>query len=241
MQAKFVVERVRLADPDTAELRYIAVVSPGGMRIPMAGRVVRVDGRWKVTPRHVPCAHGEQRRHPRRFVAAARNLTFELSARRSGLPRWTRMEHAVATVRPPNRQPFTLVVDRRVELGREADGVVVVDSRVSRRHVALEPGPGGSVIVTDLGSSNGTTLDGHPRAAIRRKPARDRSSRSATRASRSVSLGPATRTAAAHGVGGRAAHDALVDRSRRGRGRRRLERARPRCRRRARHVDGRLQ
>ena len=49
MQAKFVVERVRLVDPDAAELRYIAVVSPGGMRIPMAGRVVRVDGRWKVT------------------------------------------------------------------------------------------------------------------------------------------------------------------------------------------------
>ena len=70
------------------------------------------------------------------------------------------MHHAVATVRPPNRQPFTLVIDRRIELGRECDGVIVVDSRVSRRHIALEPGPDGSVIVSDLGSSNGTILDG---------------------------------------------------------------------------------
>jgi hypothetical protein len=48
MQAKFIVERVRLLDPNTAELRYAAVVHPGGMRIPMAGRVVRIDGRWRV-------------------------------------------------------------------------------------------------------------------------------------------------------------------------------------------------
>jgi len=77
-----------------------------------------------------------------------------------GLPRWSCMLHAVATIRPPNRQPFTLVIDRRIELGREADGIIVVDTRVSRRHVALEPGPDGSVIVTDLGSSNGTAIDG---------------------------------------------------------------------------------
>lgn len=68
----------------------------------------------------------------------------------------------LVTVRSPNRQTFTLVVDTRIELGREADGVVVVDSRVSRRHVALEPGPSGAVVVTDLGSANGTTVDGEP-------------------------------------------------------------------------------
>jgi class 3 adenylate cyclase len=72
------------------------------------------------------------------------------------------MQEPVATVSPPNRQSFTLVIDRRIELGRESDGVIVVDNRVSRRHVALEPGPDGRVIVTDLGSSNGTTLDGLP-------------------------------------------------------------------------------
>ena len=72
------------------------------------------------------------------------------------------MRPIFVTVRPPNRQSFTLVIDRRIELGRESDGVIVVDNRVSRRHVALEPGPDDRVIVTDLGSSNGTTLDGLP-------------------------------------------------------------------------------
>ncbi len=90
MQAKFIVERVRTLDRERAEVRYTAIVSPGGMRIAMAGRVIRLDGRWKMARRHVSRAHGEQRRHPRRFVAAARNLTFALSAWRPGLPRWSR-------------------------------------------------------------------------------------------------------------------------------------------------------
>ena len=72
------------------------------------------------------------------------------------------MGATLVTIRTPNRQAFTLVLDARIELGREADGIVVVDTRASRRHVALEPGPDDSVIVTDLGSSNGTTLDGLP-------------------------------------------------------------------------------
>src|SRR5829696_4300311 len=66
----------------------------------------------------------------------------------------------LVTVRSPNRQAFTVVLDHRLEIGREADGIVVLDARVSRRHVALEPGPGDVVVVTDLGSANGTTLDG---------------------------------------------------------------------------------
>jgi len=66
------------------------------------------------------------------------------------------------TIRPPNRQGFTLVLDARIELGRETDGIIVVDNRVSRRHVALEPGPDDTVVVTDLGSANGTTVDGLP-------------------------------------------------------------------------------
>ena len=38
--------------------------------------------------------------------------------------------------------------------------MIVVDARVSRRHVTLEPGPDDSVVVTDLDSANGTTVDG---------------------------------------------------------------------------------
>lgn len=70
------------------------------------------------------------------------------------------MDALTVTVRPPNRQAFTLVIHHRLELGREADGIIIVDSRVSRRHVALEPGPADTLVVIDLGSSNGTTVDG---------------------------------------------------------------------------------
>jgi class 3 adenylate cyclase len=68
----------------------------------------------------------------------------------------------LVTVHPPNRQPFTLVVDRRLEFGREADGIIVVDPQVSRRHVTLEPRDEGTLLVADLGSANGTTIDGQP-------------------------------------------------------------------------------
>ena len=66
----------------------------------------------------------------------------------------------VVVVRPPNRQPLVLLLEDRIELGRECDGLIVPDPRMSRRHVALEPFPDGSVRVTDLGSSNGTLVDG---------------------------------------------------------------------------------
>jgi adenylate cyclase len=65
----------------------------------------------------------------------------------------------LVTVRAQNRQPFTLLLDQRLEFGREGHGIVVVDPQVSRRHVALQPGPDDSVLVTDLGSANGTRVD----------------------------------------------------------------------------------
>jgi len=49
----------------------------------------------------------------------------------------------------------------RVELGRDPDGDVVVDHPgVSWRHLALAPDRSGGWTVTDLGSTNGTTVDG---------------------------------------------------------------------------------
>jgi len=68
----------------------------------------------------------------------------------------------VVVVKTPNRQPLVLLLDERLEFGRDCDGVLVADTRMSRRHVALEPNPDGTVLVTDLGSSNGTTVDGQP-------------------------------------------------------------------------------
>jgi hypothetical protein len=54
-------------------------------------------------------------------------------------------------------------VEGRVELGRDPDSDVVVDHPgVSWRHLALAPDRSGGWTVTDLGSTNGTTVDGVP-------------------------------------------------------------------------------
>lgn len=62
-------------------------------------------------------------------------------------------------IREPGRPPRQVVLERRLEIGRECDGELVHDPEVSRRHLALEIVEG-DVTVSDLGSSNGTTVDG---------------------------------------------------------------------------------
>ena len=53
-------------------------------------------------------------------------------------------------------------VDRRLVLGRvQGSDLVIRDARASRRHVELEPVDGG-VRLRDLGSANGTLVDGAP-------------------------------------------------------------------------------
>lgn len=57
----------------------------------------------------------------------------------------------------------TLIVDRLpVELGRSPDAdLVLADDSVSRRHAVLR-GDRGSLEVEDVGSSNGTSINGNP-------------------------------------------------------------------------------
>lgn len=51
----------------------------------------------------------------------------------------------------------------RTTIGRaEAADVTVQDPALSREHVALVVDPGGTVVVSDLGTSNGTAVDGRP-------------------------------------------------------------------------------
>jgi hypothetical protein len=50
-------------------------------------------------------------------------------------------------------------IDREIVLGREGADVVIADPELSRRHVALRP-VGDGVEVEDLGSRNGTFVDG---------------------------------------------------------------------------------
>jgi class 3 adenylate cyclase len=53
------------------------------------------------------------------------------------------------------------VVRRPVDIGRDCDGLLLADAELSRRHVRLSAS-GSRVTVQDLGSTNGTQLDGSP-------------------------------------------------------------------------------
>jgi len=67
----------------------------------------------------------------------------------------------VVEIRPPARRPIRVVLVDRLDLGRECDGLVLADPGVSRRHARLTV-DGGQVQVQDLGSKNGTLLNGRP-------------------------------------------------------------------------------
>ena len=75
----------------------------------------------------------------------------------------TATSHEVATivVRKPGRQPLRLLLEGTLEVGRDCNGLLLSDPLTSRRHVRLEA-QGGTVRVTDLDSTNGTTVDDHP-------------------------------------------------------------------------------
>jgi adenylate cyclase len=67
--------------------------------------------------------------------------------------------HPVIVVKQEGRRPLYLQVREVIEIGRECDGLILADGQASRRHASLTP-RGDSVIVEDLGSTNGTLLDG---------------------------------------------------------------------------------
>lgn len=69
--------------------------------------------------------------------------------------------HPIVEVRSPGGTAVLVVVDRRLELGREAPDVVLGDPLASRRHAAIDVA-GGVVTVEDLASSNGTLVNGVP-------------------------------------------------------------------------------
>ena len=65
----------------------------------------------------------------------------------------------VVLVQQEGRSPLYVLVEDVLDIGRECDGLLVVDERVSRRHLQIR-NEFGRLMVTDLGSSNGTYLDG---------------------------------------------------------------------------------
>ena len=67
--------------------------------------------------------------------------------------------HCIAVVSTDGRRPLRVVVDAVIEVGRECDGLVVLDPMVSRRHLEMWC-VDGRLVVADLHSANGTWLDG---------------------------------------------------------------------------------
>jgi class 3 adenylate cyclase len=69
------------------------------------------------------------------------------------------MSDPIVVVREPGRVALHVVVRETLEVGRDCAGLLVDDPQVSRRHLELRPA-GGTLLVTDLGSSNGTYIGG---------------------------------------------------------------------------------
>lgn len=69
------------------------------------------------------------------------------------------MSFPTIIVKQPNKAALYVQLHEPLDFGRECDGLLLGDAQVSRRHVRLEQ-VGDHVVVTDLGSTNGTFLDG---------------------------------------------------------------------------------
>lgn len=64
-------------------------------------------------------------------------------------------------VAEPGRTPLHLVIHRPTDIGRDCDGLLLADAELSRQHLRLAEA-GGRLTVQDLGSTNGTRIDGSP-------------------------------------------------------------------------------
>ncbi len=71
------------------------------------------------------------------------------------------MVEPTVVVREPGRTPLHLVIRDILEIGRECEGLLLDDPQISRRHLQVRA-ERGRVIVEDLGSTNGSTVDGNP-------------------------------------------------------------------------------
>ncbi len=69
------------------------------------------------------------------------------------------MSFVLIEVRQPARTALVVAVRESLEIGRDCDGLLVIDPEISRRHVMVQC-EGDVVTVTDLGSTNGTTVNG---------------------------------------------------------------------------------
>lgn len=72
--------------------------------------------------------------------------------------------HPVVEVQQPDQASLFVSIRGPLVIGRECDGLLIADPQVSRRHLSLDV-VDGEVVVSDLGSTNGSTIDGRPLTA----------------------------------------------------------------------------
>jgi adenylate cyclase len=70
------------------------------------------------------------------------------------------MSLPLVEVRQPGRKPLVVAIAKSLEFGRDCDGLLLVDQEVSRRHAMVKV-DGDGLTIEDLGSTNGTTLNGN--------------------------------------------------------------------------------
>lgn len=66
--------------------------------------------------------------------------------------------YPIVKVTQPGRSHLYLTIAEPLVIGRECDGLLLADEKVSRQHLRLSPS-GGGVLITDLGSTNGSFVD----------------------------------------------------------------------------------
>ncbi len=69
------------------------------------------------------------------------------------------MAHPVIVIKQDGKKPLHVQIREMIEIGRECDGIIIADGQASRRHATLTPRRD-SVVVEDVGSTNGTFFDG---------------------------------------------------------------------------------
>ncbi len=66
--------------------------------------------------------------------------------------------YPIVKVTQPGRSQLYVTIAEPLVIGRECDGLLLADEKVSRQHLRLSPA-GSAVLITDLGSTNGSFLD----------------------------------------------------------------------------------
>ena len=97
------------------------------------------------------------------YAAALLALGATRSARRLQQPGATVLDVSapMVVVRQTGRRALHVALHEPLEVGRDCPGLLLADQQTSRRHLRLNV-ERGSVIVTDLGSTNGTFVEGQP-------------------------------------------------------------------------------